>query len=66
LSIFSRSALLIVEVDGSSHVNRGAADSERQAALERAGYRVLRLKNELVMTALPTDLEQIRLCLRRA
>jgi very-short-patch-repair endonuclease len=41
-------ARLVVEVDGGYHARRGAADARRDRALERLGYRVLRLDAELV------------------
>jgi len=40
---------LVVEVDGGYHEERARADARRDRALERAGYRVLRLEAELVM-----------------
>ena len=39
---------LVVEVDGGYHEARRRADARRDRALERAGYRVLRLEAELV------------------
>jgi len=42
------SARLVVEVDGGCHVLRSRADERRDRKLRRAGYRVLRLKAELV------------------
>jgi very-short-patch-repair endonuclease len=47
--LFASEASLVVEVDGAYHAERGDADARRQRALERAGYRVLRLDAELVM-----------------
>jgi very-short-patch-repair endonuclease len=40
---------LVVEVDGRHHERRRAADARRDRALERLGYRVLRLGAELVV-----------------
>jgi len=40
---------LIVEVDGGYHRQRACADARRDRALERAGYRVLRLEAEIVI-----------------
>ena len=40
---------LVVEVDGAYHQERACADARRDRALERAGYRVVRLEAELVM-----------------
>jgi primosomal protein N' (replication factor Y) len=42
------SARLVVEVDGSQH--GGAADAARDAALESAGWRVVRFWNNEVLT----------------
>ena len=50
---------LVVEVDGSSHAGRRHADARRERELERLGYRVLRLKAELVVRRLPLALERI-------
>ena len=42
-------ARLVVEVDGGYHAERARADARRDAALGRAGYRVLRFEAELVL-----------------
>jgi very-short-patch-repair endonuclease len=42
-------ARLVVEVDGGYHVTRRSADAQRNRALARLGYRVLRLEAALVM-----------------
>ena len=47
--LFASEVRLVVEVDGGYHAERGDADARRQRALERAGYRVVRLDGELVM-----------------
>ena len=57
-------ARLIVEVDGGWHDRRRPADERRDRALERAGYRVLRLPAELVLRELPVAIERIRQALR--
>ena len=46
---------LVVEVDGGYHgdARRQRADARRDKRLERAGYRVLRLPAELVLSNLP-------------
>ena len=54
------SAIKYIEVDGPVHDGLQERDQERQHALEKAGYRVLRFSNESVMNALPTVLDQIR------
>ncbi|MEI9947700.1 MAG: endonuclease domain-containing protein [Pseudomonadota bacterium] len=38
---------LVIEVDGAYHGVRGGADARRDAALERAGYRVVRVNASL-------------------
>jgi very-short-patch-repair endonuclease len=45
-------ARLVVEVDGGCHTRRCRADARRDRALERAGYRVLRLEVGMVMADL--------------
>ena len=42
-------ARLVVEVDGGYHACRRAADAQRDRALGRMGYRVLRLEAALVL-----------------
>jgi very-short-patch-repair endonuclease len=54
---------LIVEIDGECHARRCAADARRNHALEKAGYRVLRLPAELIIRELPVALERIALAL---
>ena len=50
---------LIVEVDGGYHSQRQRADKRRDKALAKAGYRTLRLPNELVMSDLPEALRLV-------
>jgi len=45
---YSPSQRLVIEVDGAYHAERGRADARRDAALERAGYRVVRLQGSLI------------------
>lgn len=40
-----RNPMLIVEVDGETHVDRGAADQQRTEFLQDRGYRVIRFTN---------------------
>jgi very-short-patch-repair endonuclease len=56
---------VVVEVDGSCHQLTRRADERRDAALARAGYRVLRLEVELVMHRLPEALARIKAALAR-
>lgn len=51
---------LVVEVDGSRHFGREAADSHRDVKLQRLGYTVLRLSADLVEHQLPVALQRIR------
>ena len=41
---------LVVEVDGGYHARRGVPDERRERFLRRLGYRVVRVKAELVLT----------------
>jgi len=52
-------ARLVVEVDGPIHNRRSAADAERQAYLNGAGFRVVRFTNDGVLTSLDGVLEAI-------
>jgi very-short-patch-repair endonuclease len=45
-------ARLVVEVDGGYHAQRARSDARRDAALRRAGYRVVRVSAELVIADL--------------
>jgi very-short-patch-repair endonuclease len=54
---------LVVEVDGGYHERRAREDALRDAALERAGYRVLRLSAELVLRDPDMAIANIRLAL---
>jgi very-short-patch-repair endonuclease len=56
---------LVVEVDGGYHARRCRADARRDRALARAGYCVLRLDAELVMSDLPAALARIRVEIER-
>ena len=57
---------LVIEVDGAYHGARGAADARRDAALERAGYRVVRIEASVVVSDIERALEQIRAALSRS
>jgi very-short-patch-repair endonuclease len=54
------SVRLIVEVDGGYHARRATADARRDEALRRAGYRVLRVQDELVRRNLPGAVRLVR------
>src|SRR3990172_1276354 len=51
---------LVVEVDGDIHDYSGAEDAARQEFLEHHGVRVLRFKNEQVLTSVGDVLAQIQ------
>jgi very-short-patch-repair endonuclease len=54
---------LVIEVDGAYHGERGRADARRDAALERAGYRVIRVDASLVVSDIESALAGIRVAL---
>ena len=54
-----RKPMLIVEVDGETHAERGEADAKRTAFLEGRGYRVIRFTNSEVATNLEGVLHAI-------
>ena len=56
-------ARLVVEVDGEVHAQRQHLDAHRDAVLQRAGYRVLRLPAALVTTNLPAAVALVRAAL---
>lgn len=55
----SPAAQLVGEVDGGYHAHRASADARRDAELERAGYRVLRIDARLVVRNLRAAVAQI-------
>jgi very-short-patch-repair endonuclease len=50
---------LVVELDGSQHMEQETADAERTAALFGSGFRVLRFWDNEVLTAMQSVLERI-------
>ena len=58
------SAKLVIEVDGRCHERRRGADARRERALQRLGYRVLRVTVQQVVSELDAVLERIRSALR--
>jgi very-short-patch-repair endonuclease len=56
---------LVIEVDGAYHSERKRADARRDAALDRAGYRVIRIEASLVAVDIESVLESIRAALGR-
>jgi very-short-patch-repair endonuclease len=59
-------AKLVIELDGSSHLEEDArtSDEQRDAVLEKEGYFVLRIDNGEIAETLDPVLEQIRRVLR--
>lgn len=58
-------ARLVVEVDGGYHAAQRARDAQRDRALARLGYRVLRLEAALVMQQPLAALARVRDALAR-
>lgn len=50
---------LIVEVDGSQHMQQSVADQSRTAGLERRGYRIIRFWNHEILCEIEAVLERI-------
>ncbi len=59
LDFYCASCKLAVELDGGIHEHRAEEDAARTAHLEAYGYRVIRFRNEQVLTNLPAVLEAI-------
>ena len=55
----NHAARVVIEVDGSQHATRSAADAARTDFLEREGYRVLRFWNNDVLRNIDGVLETI-------
>ena len=51
---------LIVEVDGPIHARKQSADARRARKLQRAGFRIVRVSAELVLTDLSAAVELVR------
>ena len=51
---------LVIEVDGAYHCGRERADTRRDVALERAGYRVFRIQASLIASDIEAALALIR------
>ena len=62
---YAPSAMLVVEVDGSSHADRRASDAHRDAALLCHGIRTLRIRNGVVLHQPALAVNLIRRELRR-
>ncbi|HEX6368940.1 MAG TPA: endonuclease domain-containing protein [Longimicrobium sp.] len=59
LDFYCPSHKLVVEVDGGVHDQQTERDAERTKVLEAYGYRVLRFRNEQVMSELPKVVQEI-------
>ncbi len=60
VDFYASSVRLVVEVDGSSHRHRVRTDARRDRVLAAAGYLVLRVSEQDVLSALPQVLVRIR------
>jgi very-short-patch-repair endonuclease len=65
VDLFASAVRLVVEIDGPYHRERREADARRDRALERAGYTVLRLEEELVMHDLPSAMAKIHAAIQQ-
>ncbi|MFN3167026.1 MAG: endonuclease domain-containing protein [Phycisphaeraceae bacterium] len=59
-------AMLVIEVDGDSHIGRREYDECRQRWLERQGYRVLRVTNDDILNQVDTVVQAIAQAVRDA
>jgi very-short-patch-repair endonuclease len=59
------SVKLVVEVDGTAHARRAAADARRDRALARLGWRVVRLPAALVLQKPLAAVALVRLAVGR-
>jgi very-short-patch-repair endonuclease len=63
VDFYAAKARLVVEVDGDIHDSRKPEDAARDSCLHSQGLRVLRVRNDDVLTRLPWVLQSIaRLC----
>jgi very-short-patch-repair endonuclease len=63
VDFYAASVRLIVEVDGSWHVQRALKDARRERVLCAAGYRVLRVTVEDVLHGMPAVVTRVRAAL---
>jgi very-short-patch-repair endonuclease len=66
LDFYCPAAKLCVAVDGGIHDEQTERDEERSALLAAGGYRVLRIRNEEVLTAIPSVLTRIETAVKQA
>jgi len=60
VDFLASSVRLVLEVDGQYHAKQRRLDAKRQARLERAGYRVLRLEDALIIQQPQMAVERVR------
>lgn len=65
VDFYASSVRLVVEVDGGYHREQVRADARRDAVLRRAGYRVLRLREALIVSRLEEALAMVRAAITR-
>ena len=66
LDFYCPAAKLGLEVDGGIHDGQAERDEERSAILTAGGYRILRFRNDEVLTALPSVLTRIEAATNRS
>jgi very-short-patch-repair endonuclease len=54
---------LIVEVDGAIHARKQGPDARRDRKLQRAGFRIVRISAQLVLSDLPAAVALVRAAL---
>ena len=60
VDFYCHPAHLIIEVDGEVHKSSAKYDQERDRVLESHGFRILRFRNETILTDLSSALAEIR------
>jgi very-short-patch-repair endonuclease len=66
VDLFAPEVRLVVEVDGGYHAARATADAKRDRALERGGYRVVRVAADVVVADLAHAVESVRAAIEAA
>jgi very-short-patch-repair endonuclease len=64
--LYAAEVMLAVEIDGGYHAARARADARRDRAMQRAGYRVLRLEAECVMRDIDSAIARVRAAIEAA
>jgi very-short-patch-repair endonuclease len=60
VDFYCHHARLVIEVDGAIHAYKTAGDRLREDVLKSRGLRVLRVRNEMILTNLPNVIARIR------